>query len=102
MQVSYQRTGGFAGMRMTADFDLNDLPEQDARSIRDLVDKAGFSKLPDKIVGSAAVPDEFTYNITVSDDSGKHTVMTTDSAAPADLRPLIDLLTQLTRTRGRG
>jgi hypothetical protein len=101
MQVSYERTGGFAGMRIAASFDVDQLPEQDSKSIRDLIDKSDFVKLPAKILGPTPVPDQFTYEITVTADTWKHTVITGDASAPENLRPLIDLLSQLARTRGR-
>ena len=102
MVVSYERTGGFGGMRMAASFDLDELPEQDAESIRDCLHRAHFHTLPERITGQTAMPDQFTHKITVSSGASTHTVVTADASAPAELRPLIDLLNQLARTRGRG
>ena len=100
MEVSYERTGGFAGMRMAASFDLDELPEEDAANVRELLHQAHFHQLPDVILDQAGMPDQFTYKITVTDEIFHHTVTTGDASAPPELRPLIDLLNQLSRTRG--
>ena len=99
MKVDYERTGGFAGMRMAASFDLDELPEQEAADIKECLHKAQFHKLPERIESQPSMPDQFTYQITVDSGTAKHTVTTGDASAPAELRALIDLLTQLARTR---
>jgi hypothetical protein len=102
MEVIYERTGGFAGMRMTASFDLDELTEQDAASIQELLHDARFHELPEQIVGPAGIPDQFTYRITVTEETFQHTVTTGDASAPPELRPLIDLLSRMARMRGTG
>jgi len=102
MEVSYERTGGFAGMRMAASFDLDELPEQDAENIRELLHQAHFHQLPEQILDQPGIPDQFTYKITVTDETIHHTVTTGDAAASAELRSLIDLLNGLARSLGRG
>jgi hypothetical protein len=99
MQVSYERTGGFAGMRMAASFDLDQLPEADAANLKALLHNAQFHKLPENLAGGPAMPDQFTYKITVTDGALKHTVTTGDASAPPELRPLLDALSQLARTK---
>ena len=101
MEVSYERTGGFAGMRMAASFNLDELPEQDAQSIRDCLHQAHFHTLPERLTGPSQMPDQFSYTITVTSGASKHTVTTGDGSAPPELRQLIDLLNQLARAHGR-
>jgi hypothetical protein len=102
MEVSYERTGGFAGMRMAASFNLDELPEQDAQSIRDCLHQAHFHTLPERITSPGQMPDQFTYKITVTSGESRHTVTTGDAPAPPELRQVIELLNQLARARGRG
>jgi hypothetical protein len=102
MQIEYERTGGFAGMRMAASFDLNQMPPEDAADIRALLEKAQFEDLPEKIESQPAVPDQFTYKITVQGEKGTHSVTSGEASASPGLRELIDLLTKLARERRTG
>lgn len=99
MKVDYERSGGFAGMRMAASFDLDELPEQQAAEIKECLHRAQFHELPERIANQPAMPDQFTYKITVDTGTTTHTVMTGDASAPVELRELIDLLTKLARSR---
>ena len=96
--IKFERTGGFAGMRMATDVRLEDLPEEQAETIMELLDDLHFDKLPEQMLDESG-PDQFTYKITVETDKGEHTVVTRDSSAPEKMQELLQLLNRLARTR---
>ena len=100
-RIKFERTGGFAGMRIATDFELEDLPEDQAERLRELLDDADFDELPEKLLKGGPIPDGFTYSITVETDKGEHTVTTSDTSAPQKMQPLLELLYQIARQRAR-
>ncbi len=99
LRIEYERTGGFAGLKLSIRFDLDDLPKEQEEQLRDLLDALDFFDLPAQILPARPGIDQFTHKIEVEGKKGKHTVLTTDSAAPEKLRELIDLLNIMARTR---
>jgi hypothetical protein len=84
------------GRKVSASIDLDDLPNEQAKLLDELLDEADFFELPADLT-KPTMPDAFTYNITVSTNKGKHTVRCGDSTAPDDLRPLLDELSKQAR-----
>jgi hypothetical protein len=91
-RVRYVQTGGFAGLKLTADLDTSDLPPDEATALDQLVDAAlaeGPPPPPDP-----RARDDQQYEVTIDRD-GEHTVLRgTDphlspafAALVADLRP---------------
>lgn len=97
-RVKFERTGGFAGMRLSTDLKLDELPDEQANSIMELIDDMDFSELPEKIMDEEGA-DQFTYVITVEGKKWEHTVVTGDASAPEKLQELLRLLNRLARTR---
>lgn len=105
MRISFERSGGLAGMRLTAAIDSDTLTEAEASELKRLVDQAGFFDLsagpgPAGPGGSGA--DQFVYRVTVETAGRRHTVETTDAAAPPALQPLLAWLNQAARRSRRG
>ena len=98
-RIKFERTGGFAGMRIAADFELDDLPEEQAEQLCELLDDVDFDELPENLMKGNQLPDGFTYAITVESEEGQHTVTTSDTSAPAKMQPLLELLYQIARQR---
>jgi hypothetical protein len=98
-QIKYERTGGFTGIRLSADFDPNDLPDEQIRPLLDLLDEMDFDELPEQLTGSSSMPDQFTYEITVKTTQWEHTVIAGDASAPDKLQELAHLLDRIARTR---
>jgi hypothetical protein len=95
MKIDFERTGGFAGMKLQAAVRTETLSPEQAAELHALVAAADFFRLPAVIVTSA--PDQFHYRVTVAEGLRRHTIQTTDSAAPAALRPLLERLAALAR-----
>jgi hypothetical protein len=100
-RIKFERTGGFAGIRFAAEFDLDDLPEEQAHQILELLDDLDFDELPEKIFGGQQIADGFSYSITVITQKRQHSVMTTDTSAPKEMEPLLELLTRIARQQAR-
>jgi hypothetical protein len=98
IHIKYERTGGFAGLKISTSFDLEDLPDEREQQLRDLLDEMDFFKLPVQILPVRPGSDQFTYKIEVDANGRKHSVMTTDSVAPEKIRQLIEVLNIIART----
>ncbi len=98
-RIRYERTGGFAGMRISTDLKADDLSEEHASQISELLDDLDFAELPEQITGEGAMPDRFTYTITVETTKWEHTVTTGDASASEKMQELLQLLDRLARTQ---
>lgn len=95
-EIRFERSGGVAGIRTISTIHSESLPEEERKHLRSLIDRSGFFGLPEEIIAPPR-PDEFRYSITVEIDGKQHSVRTTDTAAPEQLKPLIDWLNQAAR-----
>ena len=66
--------------------------------IPDLIEE-DFEDLPEQMLDSESMSDQFTYTITVETRRGEHTVITGDASAPEKMQELLQLLNRLARTR---
>jgi hypothetical protein len=95
-KIFFERTGGFMGRKVSLAIDMADLPEDQANLLDDLVHDADFFQLPADLT-QPAMPDAFTYNITISSEERQHSVRVSDTTAPDDLRPLLEELSRQAR-----
>jgi hypothetical protein len=100
MKITFERSGGIAGLRIDATFNLDEMPADQAFILRGLVEAANFFMLPENPAVSS-MPDEFQYTITIVSESREHTIHTSDASAAAELRPLLDDLSRRARTARR-
>jgi len=98
-RIKFERTGGFAGMRIATDLKLDDLPEDQAHTISELLDDLDFRELPEQMMNEEGMPDQFTYTITVETKKWEHTVVTGDVSAPEKMQELLQVLNRLARPR---
>jgi hypothetical protein len=99
MRVTFERTGGFAGISMTKVVDTATLPENEANQLRQLLDAADFFHLPATITSTSRQADRFQYHLTVEDNGKQHTVEVSEQAAPETLSPLLEWLMAAARRR---
>lgn len=66
MKVYFERTGGFMGLRVVADFDTRELPEEEAKTLMDLLDEVDFFQLPSRLEADTPGMDQFHYVLTCS------------------------------------
>jgi hypothetical protein len=100
-RIQFERTGGFAGTRFAADFKPDDLPDEQSSELFHLLDELDFDELPEELPGDSAVPDGFTYSITVETNRKTHTVVTGEASAPEKMQELLQLLTRIARSQMR-
>lgn len=100
-QIKFERSGGFAGIRLAADIELNKLPEDQKKEILNLIDEMDFEELPKKLAGKMPVPDEFVYSIVVESEEREYQILAGESALPQDMQPLIELLEGIAKRQMR-
>lgn len=100
-RIKYERTGGFAGIRIAADIKPKDLSEEQAQTLMDLLDDLDFPELPEYLSKESSMPDQFTYTITVEANEWKHTVVTGDESAPEKMQELLQMLNRIARKKMR-
>ena len=97
-RIKFERTGGFAGMRIATDFELDDLPEEQAHQLIELLDEVDFDELPKHQRSENQMVNGFTYSITL--DYQKTFTIGEDSA-PEEMQPLFELLYRIARQQAR-
>ncbi|HEX5840031.1 MAG TPA: protealysin inhibitor emfourin [Anaerolineales bacterium] len=98
-RIKYERTGGFMGLNLHADFQPDDLPEEQARPLMDLLDEMDFDELPERLMGDSTQGDQFTYVITVETPKGERTIVVGDTSASAEMQELLRLLDRIARRK---
>ena len=96
MQIQFERSGGFMGLRLQTAVHADDLPAEEAAEWEQMVNSARFFDLPSNLELESGA-DRLFYKITVIKAEEEHTVLCSDAAAPESLRPLLDRLTALAR-----
>ncbi len=99
MKVTFERSGGFAGIIMTTTVDTETLPTAEGEHLCHLMQTTDFFHLPAMIAAANSQPDRFQYKVTAEDGSQHHTVQVSESAVPNQLRPLLNWLTEMTRNQ---
>jgi hypothetical protein len=112
MRIHFERSGGVGGFRLTAELDTDEgyaiygaarlkrsLSPDEVRRLREILDSADFSGLPAAVFPSRQGADRFQYIVTVESAGKRHSVRTTDKAAPTALRPLLEYLTKISMGR---
>lgn len=89
MQIQFERSGGFAGIRQTHSVSSDALPAEDQKKLTELVQGARFFELPATMRATEPGADRFQYKISVETDQGKHTVQVDEAAVPTQLQPLL-------------
>ncbi len=96
MQISYERTGGFAGIRFHAIINTENLPFSEAETLLELIDKIDFFDLPEKMVTNDA-PDSFCYFLSADDGQRTHSVEISSAAMTDEMYRLVNQLQRLAR-----
>ncbi len=97
MQIDYERTGGFAGIRLAAKIDTATLPADQARALQDAIEAAHFFDLPAKMPSPPQMADQFQYHVAIAAGSKQHTIDVGEGSASPALQNVLQQLTQLAR-----
>src|SRR5262245_35955137 len=98
-RIQFERTGGFAGLRLAASFDLEELSEDQVQMLTELLDDLDFAELPENLSSGNSKSDEFTYTITVESRKWSHTVITGDAPDDEKMHELLEILNRLARRK---
>ena len=98
-RIKFERSGGFAGITIARDLKLDDLSDEQADRLRELLDDLNFRELPERMTDMEAMPDQFTYVITVETKKWEHTVVTGNASASEKMQELLQMLNRLARTQ---
>jgi hypothetical protein len=99
MRISFERTGGFAGISKKITVDTANLPSKEAKELPRLVEVADLFSLPEQITSPNPQSDRFQYKLTVEDNGKQHTVIVSEAALPGTLRPLIEWLNNIAQKK---
>ena len=98
MRIQFERTGGFAGMKLVGAFDSESLSAAEARQLSKMIESAQLLDWPEqdgaKLTQGA---DQFQYKISIEIQSRQRTIMVNDGNAPEAVLPLLDWLTDKSR-----
>ena len=102
MRISFERSGGFAGITVKTAVDEEDLALDEAQKLRQLVEKADFFNSPGKIMSRSPQPDRFQYELRLEEKGRQHTVTMSEDAMPPKLKPLVNWLMEKARQGRKG
>jgi len=102
LRVSFERSGGFAGITMKRAVDEKDLAPDEVQKLHQLVEEADFFNLPEKITPRSPQPDRFQYELSLEKSGRQYTVTVSEEAMPEKLRPLVKWLIEKARQAMKG
>ena len=97
--VRLTRSGGFAGLSMVADVDLDQLPGHQAEAVRAALDGVDFDRLHKGRARPAdppGRPDAYQYDLEV-DDGRRRSLTVHEPLADPGLQQLVDVLLPMAR-----
>ena len=102
LRISFERSGGFAGITMKTAVDEEDLAPGEAQKLREMIEKADFFNSPGNITSRSPQPDRFQYELKLEGDDRQHTVTVSEEAMPTKLKPLVNWLLEKSRQTRKG
>jgi len=97
LRISFERSGGFAGIMMKTTVDEKDLAPDEAQELRQLIEGADFFNLSKKIMPRSPRPDRFQYELSLEESGRQHTVTLSEETLPEKLKPLVRWLMEKAR-----
>jgi hypothetical protein len=97
MHITFEQSGGFAGLLISKAIETDDLSPENAQLLRQLVEAADFFNLPARIASPRPQPDRFQYTLMASEQGRQHTVTVSEEAMPESLAPLVKWMAEAAR-----
>jgi hypothetical protein len=88
--VEFRRSGGFAGIDMTATVDASELPTEQAELLTQLMTQRPVAPAAGAAPGAA---DQFSYDVTLHDGQRTRTLHWTEAEVPDEVKPVLTSLT---------
>jgi hypothetical protein len=97
MIIDFERSGGYANLRLRYRANTDELPLGVANDLRQLVDRSGILSLKpaDLAPPSHDPPGAMRYRVAISQEGAVHSVELSDITVPPALRPLLTRLQEL-------
>ncbi len=86
MRVRHERSGGFAGITVTAEVDSATLTTKEAKELKELVAQAFPADQPKK--KKATMPDQFDYEFVIEDEGKPRKYLVNEETLTAAMRAL--------------
>lgn len=86
MIIRHERSGGFAGLTVTAEVDSATLSTKEAKELKELVERAFPSDQPKK--KKATMPDQFEYEFVIEDNGKARKYQVNDDTITNEMRAL--------------
>jgi hypothetical protein len=100
-RISFTRSGGFGGMTLRWEADLDRLDPEEGKHLESLIDSSHLFDVPAVRRTRGTLVDQFEYVIDVERDGRRHRVSLHDATVPEPLQPLIASLTKLAKESRR-
>jgi hypothetical protein len=98
IRIVFERSGGFMGRSVSLNLDLDELPPDQAATLKRLVDESDFFNLTEP-PPKKPVADGFAYSLTIKNGKSERTFQLSETNIPQALRPLFENLIERTRKR---
>lgn len=97
MHIDFERSGGYANITTTYHGNTDELLEEVANKLINLVESSRVFDLQQSQVApsSSGPPDVFYYKLTVQEGNKRTSLYFNDVTAPGSLRPFLSLLQEL-------
>jgi hypothetical protein len=92
MFINFERTGGFAGLKLKTQLDSKDLPDEQSAEFDNLLNEANFFEIPKANTSSQNGPDRFQYKLAVKHNDKEHEINFNEESMPETLKPLVSKL----------
>ncbi len=92
MHIALRRSGGLAGVSLSASLDTEHLPADEATRLDDALGRVDLGRLAADGSPAPGGADRFRYDLTFEQGGQRHQVSLADTAVPAELRPVVDTL----------
>jgi len=92
MKIQFERTGGFAGIKLKKSLDSANLSPSEAKDLESLLERSQFFDLPPERIKSSQGPDRFCYKLTIEAERGTRTMEVGEASLPLSMRPLLHWL----------
>ena len=92
MHIALQRSGGLAGISLSASLDTEQLPPEEATRLHTALGRVDLAELASQADTGPGMADGFQYDLTFEQGGQSHQVSLAEPAVPEELRPVIDAL----------
>lgn len=99
MHVDFESSGGYANIKLKYHGNTDELPEETANKLIQLVESSGIFDLKENEIAPSisGPPDVLYYNLTIHEGNKRVSSSFNDVTAPGSLRPLLSFLRKLAR-----